>query len=56
MRYVLHEVRTPLAQIIGYSEMLQDEAPLRLMTFWSAGVATAPPLNQKTFSELPIRR
>lgn len=26
MRYVLHEVRTPLAQIIGYSEMLQDEA------------------------------
>ena len=26
MRYVLHEVRTPLAQIMGYSEMLQEEA------------------------------
>lgn len=26
MRYVLHQVRTPLAQIIGYSEMLQDDA------------------------------
>lgn len=25
MRYVLHDVRTPLAQIIGYSEMLQEE-------------------------------
>jgi adenylate cyclase len=26
MRYVLHEVRTPLTQIMGYSEMLQEEA------------------------------
>jgi adenylate cyclase len=26
MRYVLHEVRTPITQIMGYSEMLQEEA------------------------------
>ncbi len=26
MRHVLHEMRTPLTQIIGYSEMLQEEA------------------------------
>ncbi len=25
MRHLLHEMRTPLGQIIGYSEMLQEE-------------------------------
>jgi hypothetical protein len=26
MRHLLHEMRTPLGQIMGYSEMLQEEA------------------------------
>jgi hypothetical protein len=26
MRHLLHEMRTPLGQILGYSEMLQEEA------------------------------
>lgn len=40
LRYLRHEVRTPINAIIGYGEMLQDECPANLMPLVVADIGT----------------